>query len=211
MSCKSPACPCRLSTCPTWRQPGRSGSRPLAPSLKCGSTLTTSRGRLRPPADWVQHIPRAWQHQVTYAGHFANALGKLNPKPESQVEELADKPKSGKWVKWRTLILRSWAVDPELCPQCRKEMKRAGAWGHRASRIPSSTTLIQQHELNRLLKNLGIGLYPTRPRSPPPPSLGQDLEESQFSLRSSVGVTNRSPGQAISRVQSLFHKIDSQV
>lgn len=26
-----------------------------------------------------------------------------------------------------------------------------------------------------------IGLYPTRPRSPPPPSLGQDLEESQFS------------------------------
>ena len=119
-------------------------------------------------ADWVQHIPRARQHQVTYAGHFANALGNLNPKHESQAEELAEKPKSGKWVKWRTLILRSWAVDPELCPRCQKEMKRAKA-------------LVQHHELNRLLKNLGIGLYPTRPRSPPPPSLGQDLEESQFS------------------------------
>ncbi|MFN8613210.1 MAG: hypothetical protein U0931_37070 [Vulcanimicrobiota bacterium] len=28
-------------------------------------------------ADWVQHIPRASQHQVTYAGHFANALSNL--------------------------------------------------------------------------------------------------------------------------------------
>ncbi|MCW5867852.1 MAG: hypothetical protein KIS61_11370 [Candidatus Eremiobacteraeota bacterium] len=43
----------------------------------------------------MQHIPRARQHQVTYAGHFANAL-----------------------------ILRSWAVDPELRPGCHKEMKR---------------------------------------------------------------------------------------
>ena len=111
----------------------------------------------------MQHIPRARQHQVTYAGHFANAL------------ESAEKPKSGKWVKWRTLILRTWAVDPELCPRCQKEMKRAGAW------VQAPRPLIQQHELNRLLKNLGIGLYPTRPRSPPPPSLGQELEESQFS------------------------------
>ena len=117
----------------------------------------------------MQHIPRARQHQVTYAGHFANALGNLNTKQEGQVEESAEKPKSGKWVKWKTLILRTWAVDPELpLWGCQKEMKRAKA-------------LIQQHELNRLLKNLGIGLYPTRPRSPPPPSLGQDLEESQFS------------------------------
>ena len=54
-------------------------------------------------------------------------------------------------------------------------MKRAGAW------VQAPRPLIQQHELNRLLKNLGIGLYPTRPRSPPPPSLGQELEESQFS------------------------------
>jgi len=119
-------------------------------------------------ADWVQHIPRARQHQVTYAGWFANALDNLNPKQESQVEELTEKPKPDKWVKWRTLILRSWAVDPELCPRCHKEMKRARA-------------LLQQHELQRLLKNLGIGLYPTRPRSPPP-SLDQDLaQDSLFS------------------------------
>jgi hypothetical protein len=39
----------------------------------------------------VQHIPRARQHQVTYAGWFANALGNLNPKQESQVEDLAEK------------------------------------------------------------------------------------------------------------------------
>jgi len=71
----------------------------------------------------------------------------------------------------RTLILRTWAVDPELCPRCHKEMKRA-------------RTLLEQHELQRLLKNLNIGpegvlalglrrshgcQYPMRPRSPPPP------------------------------------------
>lgn len=53
-------------------------------------------------ADWVQHIPRARQHVVTYAGWFANALGKLNPKKDNEtntVEELAEKP-TGKWVKW---------------------------------------------------------------------------------------------------------------
>ena len=155
--------------------------RPALPLKHLSYVEATGQVRFSPPrsipkvwehaydflADWLQHIPRARQHQITYAGHFANALGNLNLKPESQVEELAEKPKPGKWVKWRTLILRSWAVDPELCPQCRKEMKRAKA-------------LIQQYELNRLLKNLGIGLYPTRPRSPPPPSLGQDLEESPF-------------------------------
>ncbi len=129
-------------------------------------------------ADWVQHIPRARQHQVTYAGHFANALGNLNPKQESQVEQLAEKTRPGKWVKWRTLILRTWAVDPELCPRCQKEMKRAKA-------------LIQQH-----------GLYPTRPRSPPPPCLGHDLEESQFSDPSvkarsrPTGTTGKRPDQA---------------
>ena len=34
-------------------------------------------------------------------------------------------------------------MDPELCPKCSKEMKR-------------SKTLMDQHELQRLLKNLGI-------------------------------------------------------
>jgi hypothetical protein len=33
-------------------------------------------------ADWVQHIPRAKQRQVRYAGWFANALGKLRGQSE---------------------------------------------------------------------------------------------------------------------------------
>ena len=109
-------------------------------------------------ADWVQHIPRAKQHQVTYAGWFANALGKLNPKPV-QVESAESTPPEApkqKWIRWRALVLRTWAVDPELCPRCHKLMKRARA-------------LFDQHELRRLLQNLGIGQYPMRPRSPPPP------------------------------------------
>ena len=66
-------------------------------------------------------------------------------------------------------VLRCWAVDPELCPKCSKEMKR-------------SKTLMDQHELQRLLKNLDIGLYPVRPRSPPPPSSQEDLaEDAHFS------------------------------
>ncbi|MBT9588614.1 hypothetical protein IV102_35075 [bacterium] len=78
--------------------------------------------------------------------------------------------KPSRWVKWRTLILlRCWAVDPELCPQGGKEMRRSKA-------------LNEQHELQRLLKNLGIGLYPVRPRSPPPPSSHLDsADDSQFS------------------------------
>ena len=122
-------------------------------------------------ADWVQHIPRARQHQVTYAGWFANALGKLNPKParEESTDLSATGSSNKKWVRWRTLILRTWAVDPELCPRCHKEMKRA-------------KTLLEQHELQRLLKNLDIGQYPLRPRSPPPPD--RDLTfapDSEFS------------------------------
>ena len=66
-------------------------------------------------------------------------------------------------------MLRTWAVNPELCLRCGKQMKRAKA-------------LLEQHELQRLLKNLGIGLYPTRPRSPPPPDQEQELfQDSQFS------------------------------
>lgn len=44
-------------------------------------------GRFVLQRTWVQHIPRARQHQVIYAGHFAHALGNLNPNPESQSEE----------------------------------------------------------------------------------------------------------------------------
>ena len=120
-------------------------------------------------ADWVQHIPRSRQHQVTYAGWFSNALGKLNPKPGQAAPAAVHAPKP-KWVKWRALVLRTWAVDPELCPKCRQEMKRTKA-------------LLEQHELNRLLKSLNIGGYPTRPRSPPPDreSESSTLPDSQFS------------------------------
>jgi len=44
-----------------------------------------------------------------------------------------------------------------------------------------SKALTEQAELQRLLKNLGIGLYPTRPRSPPPPSDHLDLDDANFS------------------------------
>ena len=106
---------------------------------------------------------------------FANALGNLNPK-EAKNDKPSDQPEAenpektkSKWVKWRTLILRCWAVDPELCPKCSKEMKR-------------SKTLMDQHELQRLLKNLDIGLYPVRPRSPPPPSSQLDpADDAHFS------------------------------
>lgn len=160
--------------------------RPALPLKHLSYVESTGQVRFSPPrsapklwdhafdflADWVQHIPRARQHQVTYAGHFANALGNLNPnkKESSVVQHDAQEPEKAKsrWVKWRTLILRCWAVDPELCPKCGKEMKRSKA-------------LTEQAELQRLLKNLGIGLYPTRPRSPPPPSAHLDLDDANFS------------------------------
>lgn len=158
--------------------------RPSMPLKHLSYVESTGQVRFSPPrsapkvwdhafdflADWVQHIPRAKQHQVTYAGHFANALGNLNlSKKESPVvqDEAEEPEKAKRWVKWRTLILRCWAIDPELCPKCGKEMKRSKA-------------LTEQAELQRLLKNLGIGLYPTRPRSPPPPSAHLDLDDANF-------------------------------
>lgn len=45
-----------------------------------------------------------------------------------------------------------------------------------------SKTLNEQHELQRLLKNLGIGLYPYAPGRPPPPCPHPDLAaDAQFS------------------------------
>ena len=123
-------------------------------------------------ADWAQHIPRPRQQQVTYAGWFSNALGKLNAKPlrkEAARDDLAEVKPLKKWVRWRTLVLRTWAVDPELCPVCRQQMQRTKA-------------LIEWQELQRLLKSLGIAGYPTRPRPPPQPELTSDITpDSQFS------------------------------
>ena len=72
-------------------------------------------------ADFVQHIPKPRQHIVTYAGYFANALHKLTP---PKVETQASKAKNSR-TRWAALILRTWQVDPELCPRCRKPMARS--------------------------------------------------------------------------------------
>ena len=102
-------------------------------------------------ADFCQHIPKARQHQVSYAGHFANALSKLKPKPRTESDEgVPAGPSGGKSSRWAALVLRTWAVDPELCPRCGNTMKR-------------SRPLRDQTELERLLNNLNIGKYPCGP------------------------------------------------
>jgi hypothetical protein len=113
--------------------------------------------------DFSQHIPKPRQHTITYAGYFANALHKLSvAKTSPQEAPLGlESPTKNSRTRWAALILRTWKTDPELCPKCKKTMKR-------------SKTLFDRVELNRLLKNLGVGPYPTRPRSPPP---GDDPEE----------------------------------
>ena len=106
-------------------------------------------------ADFVQHIPRARQHQVTYAGYFANALGNLKEPKAEKNPGSENSGKSKRYTRWAALVLRTWAIDPESCWQCGKTMVR-------------SRTLFERQELMRLLKNLKLGGYPTRPRSPPP-------------------------------------------
>jgi hypothetical protein len=54
-------------------------------------------------ADFVQHIPRARQHQVTYAGYFANALGKLNPKPKNERSEIPEPKRPSRITRWAAL------------------------------------------------------------------------------------------------------------
>jgi hypothetical protein len=105
-------------------------------------------------ADFVQHIPRARQHQVTYAGYFANALGNLSPK-KAEGQSTEPKRSTGR-TRWAALILRTWAVDPEQCPKCNKPMRRSRA-------------IMDRQELLRLLHSLGLDKYPIRPRSPAPP------------------------------------------
>jgi len=122
-------------------------------------------------ADFVQHIPRARQHQVTYAGWFANALGNLRDPHEETKPKQQTGAKTSRYTRWAALVLRTWATDPELCWQCGQKMGR-------------SRTLFDPEELRRLLKNLKLGDYPegvlvadsrseaghpSRPRSQPPP------------------------------------------
>lgn len=80
-------------------------------------------------ATLAQHVPRPRQHVVTYAGHYANATGNLNPPPEEENEEPGEaRPgatpttKGKKWT-WAKLIARVWQVDPLIC-DCGAQMKR---------------------------------------------------------------------------------------
>ena len=119
-------------------------------------------------ADFCQHIPKPHQHQITYAGAFANSLQMLSAsknEPE-EVDTPEPKPKS-RWTKWAALILRTWQVDPELCPKCREKMTRG-------------KTIFERVELNRILKALGVGDYPKRHRSPPPPEDDASMHEPDF-------------------------------
>jgi hypothetical protein len=71
-------------------------------------------------------------------------------------------------TRWAALVLRTWAIDPEKCPRCRKMMKRSRA-------------ILERHELVRLLSCLGQDKYPQRPCSPPPPeSDDTDVGDSNF-------------------------------
>jgi hypothetical protein len=106
----------------------------------------------------ARHVPRARQQTATYAGHYANATGNLSPKADGVEEEDKDKDKqeapvqavARRYVPWNLLVLRCWAVDPELCPLCGETMRR-------------DKPIYKQPELSRLLNSLKIGRYPERP------------------------------------------------
>ena len=79
----------------------------------------------------------------------------------SVVDEAKEQQESGKrtgrYIPWNLLVLRSWAVDPELCPRCGETMRR-------------EKPIYKQPELGQLLKSLRIGRYPERPPPAPPPA-----------------------------------------
>ena len=97
-----------------------------------------------------------------YAGYFANALGKLNPKPpKNETSEMPEPKRPSRITRWAALVLRTWAIDPEKCPKCGQLMKRSRA-------------ILEREELRRLLRCLGEDKYPPRPCSPPPPDIDID-------------------------------------
>ena len=55
-------------------------------------------------------MPKARQQTVTYAGHYANATGNLSRKPDEVEEAKEEQPKSGRYIPWNLLVLRSWAA-----------------------------------------------------------------------------------------------------
>ena len=120
----------------------------------------------------ARHVPKARQQTVTYAGHYANATGNLSRKPDEVEEAKEEQPKSGRYIPWNLLVLRNWAVDPELCPRCGETMRR-------------EKPIYKQPELGQLLKSLKIGRYTERPPPALPParsayqSHGHEFNETQ--------------------------------
>jgi hypothetical protein len=107
-------------------------------------------------ADLSQHIPPPRRQTVSYHGHFANALGRLEKRREPAPEEPAS-PERSRRTRWARLVLRTWRSDPELCPSCGKVMTRTRA-------------IMERAELVRLLAHLRLGGHPPRPPPAPVPS-----------------------------------------
>jgi hypothetical protein len=104
----------------------------------------------------AQHIPPPRRQTISYHGHFANALGSLEGRHEPEKTTSSASPPCPRRSSWARLVLRVWRVDPELCPRCGLRMQRSKA-------------LIERLELARLMRNLAIGSYPTRPPPVPVP------------------------------------------
>ena len=105
---------------------------------------------------------------VCYAGAFANTLQMLSvPKNGPEAVATPTPTPQSRRTKWAALILRTWQVDPELCPKCRQKMTRG-------------KTIFERAELNKILKALRIGDYPKRHRSPPPPEDDASMHEPDF-------------------------------
>jgi hypothetical protein len=91
---------------------------------------------------------------VSYHGHFANALGRLESRTPSTDGSAPPAAPSPRKFPWAYLILRAWHVAPERCPGCQQVMRR-------------TKTIVERAELLRLLRHLGLGRCPPRP--PPAP------------------------------------------
>ena len=105
-------------------------------------------------ADVAQHIPPPHRQTVSYHGHFANALGRLEGRnPAVPAPTGANCPRRAAWAR---LVLRVWRLDPELCPKCGARMTRSRA-------------IMERCELTRLLRSLSLGAHPIRPPPVPVP------------------------------------------
>jgi hypothetical protein len=127
----------------------------------------------------ARHVPRARQQTVTYAGHYANATGNLSLKKDEaeqkDEQEVSVQPGGRGYVPWNLLVLRCWAVDPELCPRCGERMER-------------DKPVYKQPALSQLLKSLRVGKYPQRPPpAPPPQTQAASNHDSEYSNAQQFG------------------------